>query len=230
MGKDKKRTAIIEFNGLPGCGKSTLCNKLVQTLKGNDYISVYTPKRDKQSQIRYLFLSLFDIKNIAFIISLISYSINIHPLRARLKAIRTVLMYKGMYAVFFRRKKNGLLMVDQGLLQGLLSIAHIDKIPRGHVVGNSILKAFVDGNIYRINCNCDDNILISRITTRGSKTGRLDCMDAKMLQNALKIQRYNIGAIRKSIDTSDDKFLDINTNYNIKHNLDVIISYLQGVV
>lgn len=196
MERNISKTIIIELNGCCGCGKSTLTAVL-----GNMF---------KDKKIRYITLNnLLDRnkakwyhnllgKNMELGYKLFRYSYSISPLRFdRKQYFKHVLNIYNAIEQIVKEREYDIVLLDEGILQGLSSIAYQDIIRKKRAAGQIINLLYKDKDYYVVNCNLDYEELLFRINKRKRNAGRIDQFkEAEELESILKSQYKNLSRLR----------------------------------
>lgn len=223
-----KESVIIEFNGLPATGKTTIAGKLISILAQHD-ISTRRQyvKHAWQNNGRTVFLC-FDCLKLFY--KLCPFSLKIRPIRNRLTHIMGEMYYFRTYRDFLRRKQaKEVLVIDQGMIQSIISIAHLDKI--GDLDGlNSILDFYSNRHIrfVRIDCKLDEELSCRRIQQRPQTSARMYNLPMSDLLYAMQTQADNFRITRNlfyKFSICDDK-IEIDTKKTPIENSEIIFNYL----
>lgn len=186
---------IIEFNGLPGTGKSTIANYVESVLKGQGCV-VYREYFCNQHQRNNKSL-FFSMRWIMVISRLYLLSLSIKPLKNRINGVIAFAKYLRMYYVFYKKETNAILITDEGIIQAITSIFHLDRLEDDSIV-KKILNWVNDRGmlIFRVDCKSDVELSSSRIEQRGLTGARLDSLEPKKRIDALMTQAANLDVIR----------------------------------
>lgn len=218
MGRTLSKTVVIELNGCCGCGKSTLAANVERMLR--------------QRNIRYAKLSgllnrYSGSVNIKAVCDLIHYTVSIRPLRLERKEyFKHVLK---IYNALIQAGKEGeydVILLDEGIIQGLSSIAYQDMISGRKAVDAVLQVLLKDINMYIVNCNLKYKELVLRINKRNRNTGRIDkYKEGVQLINVLRTQNRNLHLLRQSIPvgiSSMDVDMLEESSYNAQRILDAV--------
>ena len=183
MGSSPK---IIELYGLPGCGKTTLCEKLINYFpqKIIDVESIWLNFRE-QSVIRQISAIPFKTLTKLLFLFLLSPKLSKKELNIYIGFFVHIMAYS-----YVRKTKYEYLISDNGLIQDVVSLFYKkeSKFSRKHVtVICSLLKDF--DNSTQIYCDIPVTLSLERIRKRNRNKGRLDLIsENKKLLGALTIQ------------------------------------------
>lgn len=217
------KTKIIEFNGCCGCGKSTLAAVL--------------GKRFKENTIRYLTLSellnqnisyqnIFDYKHIVF--ELLKFCFTILPFRLnRIHYFKHVLKLHIAIELVIKEGRYDYILLDEGIVQGLSSIAYTDIITKKAFAKSVTRFMFKDQDYFIVNCNLDYNELLRRINIRKRNVGRIDqYFDRNEMLSVLKSQYKNLTRLR-GILPNNVEIIDLNMDCETKDNVEVILDKIE---
>ena len=205
---------IIEFNGLPGMGKTTVAQTLNRELSYN--YDVKLKYRLYESKVRRLFSYLVD--GSAYLYALTyrytKYSTK-HYKRDNLKYIQVLIAYYRMYRSFLKKHPNDILIVDQGMMQALVSI-HYDNMIISTQYAERIFRFLNKKNITVafVNCENDRAIAVQRIKERNTVDGRLDVCSAEEREKVLDVQLYNFDVLRAACSKTMKECKNLNINMN----------------
>lgn len=197
---------IVEFYGLPSCGKTTTITCLKNNLVSQGYHVGTLPE---------ILLAAGDFKRKWYkltarrfpefaLLQLISeeklQQDKIHRSRKALKRI----FYE--YHVLSKMKDSfDFCLVDQGLIQGLLSVYYDVGINNNTLVNNLLSelydKIFVE-KVLAVNAELSVNEAVDRIIARnktGKQAGRLDLLSGERLKEVMNVQFQNINIIKTSL-------------------------------
>ena len=186
---------IIEFAGLPGCGKSTLCTKLIEQISGK---KIYTYK----DIVRFV-----STKNRRRIYGTL---VALNPLRWKFLRLlkRFVKKYKdvSMQAVFIlialyditsllRMNKQCIVILDEGFVQNLTSVAHLQQISGEKELEELVACIQAKNQMLIVNCFADEDIVIRRLRQRNGRDRFNSIKDEKQLRAALCTKQNNISFV-----------------------------------
>ncbi|MDW0116278.1 hypothetical protein QTL97_04985 [Sporosarcina thermotolerans] len=227
MGKNKC-PLIIEFNGLPGSGKSTLSNRLLNKLQimgikaeQSDYFinSLNAGKYTK-------YLRLFKYGGVKVPIYLLSFLISIKPISiARIKYIKSIYLFYLIYKKYSINGDYDAIVVDQGIIQAIVSSVYLDKMDAGKLAELLNKLNLKELNYLVVDCISDELMSSKRINSRKLEQGRFDFMEIDCLRKNLEIQSSIFAEVRSCLNIKDidrvglDMRTPINTNTNILYEI-----------
>lgn len=223
-----KTTVFVDFNGIPGCGKSTICKKTIRKLEENKLTVRFLQddiKRYSLKKIMMPFLILHEtlqggggivIKYIKLYNSLPKKT------RQKEKVIFEALKNYMLARKITRECDADYVFSDQCIIQNLLSCFHDQKIENMSIIRDIIEQVLVDFEEFiRVDVNVDIEVSKSRIIERNAKGGRLDRIDKQCLLPILSIQKENLKKIR--LCGSGMKSLAINSYNEADKNAEYIV-------
>jgi len=225
METSSTKPIIIEFFGTPGCGKSTTSNFLKEKLEGRGFKcfrSYYKNDFFKNKCVK-MFMPL----NFRLLYNLFRFSIKQKKIVETFPGILAVCQYNQMYRMFSSKYEgeNNVLVIDQGIIQGFLSIAHLNNFNNLKdvvaILNTLNISPFQYVVVY---CNVLPETSMRRLKKRQQQNGRLDKLDGKELFQAICVQYENTKNIYKELVEYDRlKLLEINMEDDVIKNVDIIL-------
>ena len=226
MGYLDSKTRIIEFNGLPGSGKTTISQVLGQYIKKENGMVSFKYFRHWCHDYTYSMCMspLYYNRAIRFV----KYS-RCLEVQQSLRYSLLPLKYIRMYEHFVRDNKQAELIIDQGFIQGMISLAHTDLFPREELL-LSLLKTsgLNDLPIVFVNCKCSLDKTMDRLLTRQAQGSRLQQMNKDELKHAMSVQEQNLTYIRSWVVEvcPNTKSITIDTELSPAYNAELIMNCL----
>lgn len=222
---------LIELNGVPGCGKTTIVNELIEVfrLQGVNIMTLkdvyFYKEKMKYSKILHLLYALFSIRVLAVNINVIKFlfcfKFNVSRL---MDALRLIKLYFQLIRVY-ENKKN-ILLLEEGILQYTASIPYLDSIKDNDSVARLISSMLqpID-KVLIVNCEIDIKESLKRIKERGLKAPefkqrRFDALDEKECISALEKNYDNLNKLRHLCKNKEH--ISIFMNADSKHNAKII--------
>lgn len=230
MGRDSKSPVILEFNGLPGSGKSTICKRMLEMpdLFNNSLSTSY-----KHTFLdKYLKTVWLNHNCISFYIASRRYINNFQGNVKNERRDDLLLMYFfRMYSSFLEYSSSKVLLIDQGIVQCLLSVSHNQSISENDSL-NRIVSFLQKKDIrfIRVNCKSDVKLSKNRIHSRPTNLSRLDLMDESIVETTLQVQSDNLSIIRNSFDSNPffkGLSVDVDTFLPPEDNAAIISEYVR---
>lgn len=225
MERITSKPKIIEFNGLPGAGKTTIMRSLQKEL---DALNVPTLTRYYRRQIRWRrYITLFLPKYYNLIHLIRNYSRQFSQ-KKELSLCLSYVDFVKMYNDFTEDKMSGVLLIDQGAVQSLLSLAHQDFVPESPKLDKIVKKSGFDNKtLYLVNCNLDPSISEERIKSRPQKgeSCRVESMDHDEVEKTLAVQTKNLSYLRNTFSKNCPfiHMIDIDASNSIEENVKKIL-------
>lgn len=222
MGQAYEKPLVIEFNGIPGAGKTTTMYEMRKTLKAMKVREI-SPQEVVAHQINYKEILLSKKIRDAYIIFLKACFL-ISPITIeRLKYMNFTFNY-WLGVKKLEIYKKGICVLDQGIVQGFVSMAYQGKI-KNEKMYYGYLERVLSGldNIVCVNCNIDVDTSKIRMKTRKSRGGRLyEIKSDKQLTEVLLLQNKQFEKIRRK---AVKKAITINMDNDVQYNVGKIIEY-----
>ncbi len=225
MGQSNGKTFIIEFNGTPGAGKTTVARAVKRRLRDMKVKEISSSRVLKyrggckeimgSKEARYVYMLVLK----AFLL--------IRPVtRERLKYMKTVYNYwLGIKKLCTsKNQSNRVCILDQGIIQGFVSMAYLGEI-RNKKEYYECIRRVMDtfDNVICVNCTVNVDRSMMRMFTRTPNGGRLyQIDDAKELKKVLEFQKKQFEEIRQ---TAIEQAITIDMNDPAENNAEQIIEY-----
>ena len=224
---------FIEFNGIPGCGKSTICKKLIACLdESGENVLFLQDRIAKLAGQKATLPFLIFIEGLhgagAIVVAYLKLYKSI-PYRHRETLIRTFAALKNAVLAYrmCRKNKDVVIISDQCIVQNILSCFYDCPIQNGAVIEellNTISSKL--GLFIAINVEIDVETASSRIQDRNTVGGRLDLLRGNHLTETLSRQ----STILKQIRTLNRGIaITIDSSESPDDNAKLLFDYIKGV-
>ncbi len=225
MGKTCGKTIVIEFNGLPGAGKSTTTYEMKKRLRERG-IKEFPPQKVIAQHVSYKEILLSkDIRKVYLVFLKMLWLIRPFS-KERWRFMESTFRY--WYGVrkleMESNGQTGVCILDQGVIQGFISIAYQGRILDEKKYCKYIRQLMEDFQyVVSINCIVDVGTAKQRLKSRKLSGGRLyQIKSDKELEKTLLHQKKLFEKVRKiSIKNS----LDIDMKEKAEYNAEKIIDY-----
>ena len=216
-----KRPVIIEFNGLPGSGKTTIARALGNTIESMEMsVSYHYYRHNYQMHPKSLLLTP---KYIPVVKALSDY-VKLLPKGQYMPRILSMVNFLRMYRNFTKDKKSDFLLIDQGIIQSFISLSHQDQLTKSPRLNKAIKSMHLDTlPVLFVNCHVRENISNARIMSRASNGCRVESMTEEIRHRTLKTQEENFSYLREVIKESFASYIDINTDNSVDDSLGIVI-------
>ena len=217
------RPIIIEFNGLPGSGKTTIVKALQFKLEEIGATTMFHYNRlsyHRRPRSMVFAFSYWKLMMVAF-----KYA-HLLPKRRRFIYILS-LYYLRMYRHFIEDEVADYLIVDQGIIQSFISLAHCDRLPKTDRLMHLIKMMHLEKlPLLIVNCNVSDEIANDRISSRPYMGGRVGRMSVETRRKVLVDQSDNFSYLRGVIKDVYPSIgmVDINTERSVKESVSIVLS------
>lgn len=227
METSSKGPIIIEFFGMPGCGKTTTAKALIASLTEDKYTCCNRYFRNRLYKSK--FFQLFAPYNLPIIWRLSIDAIKKHNFIDSLPGILAICQFNQMYYHYSSLSGDrNVMILGQGVMQGFLSMAHTAELPRKECIINTLEKLKVGkARFVSIFCNLAPITSFSRLRGRRFQQGRLDRLSDTDLLNALIKQKDNADNLLSILkDSRTVEIIEIDTNKSVDSNVKIILERL----
>ena len=179
-------------------GKTTIARILQEKLKqaGIPTISRYARHRFLNN-VYSIWLSPKYIKSLFTV----NHLLKKYAIPQNRKARLSFSFFSRMYTHFLQ-DESGVLVIDQGLIQSLLSILHIYPVLDDTWLDQLLLQSGIcKENILIVNVNCDPKAVKERIVARHKTSCRIDCLSEDEMDSAIRAQKKSLEIIRERFRT-----------------------------
>lgn len=228
---NKRKRLIIEFNGLPGAGKTTISDEFINS-KVNSNIKIYSYSYFQQDNVikEYLRFVIVLLKPSNFLIGIYSIMFliknkrpDIESLKRILLLIRLVESYRSLSGI----KTPEIVVVDQGIIQQITSILFGNKIKCSKYIRKLLLflQHRLD-NVYFINVTISLDQAINRMNNREKKKDRIQNVETEREVQILTMLNYNLSKIRSILSNVGYEPFELNSHKEVKYNINLLNNYV----
>ncbi|OFV72446.1 hypothetical protein ACWI_00490 [Acetobacterium wieringae] len=234
---NNNKIVFLEFNGIPGSGKTTLSNNVIENLKAIDYpVESYQrfiqkpTRKDLKQLVKYLIHlkpSSFRMGYLGMMYLLTNRKINCENwLR-----VVSIIILDDLYLKKSIENRAEVILVDQGIIQQLVSIMYETELVTDRFAKKIIahLKKRVP-NLYIINVALDVTDSFDRLNQRVGNISRIQQLNRKNGIRTLKIQQKNFDIIRSVIRETGMASMDINTHAGVEENVLLLKNFVLGKI
>lgn len=226
---------IIEFNGLPGTGKSTICAELEKILEDRHFVVL---KKYPKGSFTSRFVSIcakFGAIRLGKLLKKYGQEFSSNTMRKTIyDGIARMFYSYIIFNTFLKPNQKTIMLKDQGIVQGILSIAHTERIKNESSLFN-LFRYLNQSRCFflRVECKANSDISFERILARSKMGSRFDRMQVPELKNNLLIQADNLSLIRRQFSILEDckyNSIVINTECSPKDNAEFICNFINSII
>lgn len=191
----KNNTVIVEFNGLPGLGKTTVAEFLIKRLNEKGYKTVNRYyRRNILYTLHHPFPELF---NLSLYRLVKSYSAMIPPINTKRTHVHWINFYVQKYLAIQKYSDADFAIIDEAIIQFWVAIAFQDRMPKSKLVESIISKIKQLGiQFIRVDCIHHIDEAADRIISRPQKGMMLENLPPQELKRTLEVEAYNFDYLR----------------------------------
>ena len=197
---------IIEFCGTPGCGKTTLCDQLLDELKAKGFTANnYNELKGSISKgfFRYLFKKGF-FGSFMRLMTVMGF-----PNRDRIIYGMKIAVVRCQIDEWSKNGKTDYLLFDEGILQYITSLSHGKPIANLEKLPKVLKPIYESADTYIIDSQVDIDTNIERLKKRANQGDRFLAGDTEEQKATLELKFKNIQAVLAHFAPS--KLLQIDT-------------------
>jgi len=230
------KIVFLEFNGIPGSGKTTLSNSVIENQSGMDFVVesyqqvIEKPTRKNLKQlVKYLIhvkLSSFRMGCLGMMYLLTNRKFN---RKNWLRIVAIIILYD-----FYQKKSieqsEEVILVDQGIVQQIVSISYETELLSDWFVRKMITRIKKkELNLYIVNVDLDVTESFDRLNRRVGNISRIQKMNREQGIETLKTQQNNFNIIREIITKTGIASIDINTHERIEENVRLLKDFIMKI-
>lgn len=225
MGQTSGKALIIEFNGIPGAGKTTTAIEVKKRLRDMKIREISAGEIKGYRRSYKEIMASRELRSV-YILFLKAF-LFVRPITwERLKHMNKTFSYwLGMKQLCTsKNRKNKICVLDQGIVQRFVSMAYLGEI-RNEKKYYKYIAQVMDtlDNLICVNCIVDADISMMRMRARKPNGGRLHQIDDdRELKNILELQKKQFEEIRR-IAIKDAVAIDMDNQ--VQNNAEKVIEY-----
>lgn len=212
---------IIEFNGLPGAGKTTIANQLKYELESKGYSCISSFKQE--SLFILMFYCLRYPSCLQLLYKLFRLSKNAINDKVNRGIVLLIVHYYQQY-LLSKKAKEDFCIVDQGIIQGIISLFHTRELSDSELlksISSTIMKHI---SFWRVDCIVNESFSFDRIRTRTPAGSRLEKLNDEALLLAFRTQAINFSVVRDAFSSAyNSQSIVLDTANNVDSNVQIII-------
>ena len=219
---------IIEFNGLPGSGKTTIVHALREKFESMGITTCFGYFRYRFfSDARFLYLMPYYWGKLRIVYN---YS-RLLPRRPSMSWILSMINIIRMYKQFIADHPKDVMLIDHGVVQSMISIAHQYPIVTNELKPLLESIGLSEFPLVIVNTQIEIEASNKRIEERPSNGCRVESMSEKERRRILTIQNANFKEVRNAIkEISDYSYvIDVNTDRPIDDSVEIILSKMSKI-
>lgn len=222
MGSNNNKSIIIEFNGLPGSGKTTIAKCLKEELEKERhkvYLNYYRSSFDNNYYSMLLHPSYWLIILKAYIYS------NTFSYTKKIKRSFQLASFVRMYRIFVKDNDNAFLLSDQAIVQLFISLAHSKKLSDSPTFKSVLREIMLDTlPLVIVNCEINKDFSNFRIESRQKNGCRVESMTKQERLKTLDAQIVNFEFIRRELKEASPNTIQINvdTSLPVRQSIEMI--------
>lgn len=214
---------ILEFNGLPGLGKTTVAEALLNELKNSGY-DVEDWKK-KYCWLQKKHSPLPELYNLGLYHLVAKYAKLIPPINQKRKHLNWTNFYVWKYKTIEKYSVADFTIIDEGIIQFFVSIAHPNVMPHIDLAEEVVRKIKRMGvSFVRIDCVNHVDEAATRVLSRPSRGLAFEKMNQNDLHDSMNNWAINLNYVRSLFSRVFDNqtVVTIDTKECIEKNVQII--------
>lgn len=185
---------IVEFNGLPGMGKTTVASSLIEELKQQGYKTIKNYRHGVFYTLHHPFPELYSPSLYKLVKS---YAHSIPPQGQKRTHVHWTNFYAQKYDSIIKHNVADFAIIDEGIVQFLVAMAFQDKMPISDKADAIVEKLKALGICFvRVDCVNHIEESANRIMSRPSRGVVFESMQRDELLRTLKAEASNFEYLR----------------------------------
>lgn len=188
------KSIIVEFNGLPGLGKTTVATFLVEELKQQGYKTIKNYRRNVFYTLHHPFPELYSPSLYRLVKA---YADMIPPKGKKRTHVHWTNFYAQKYESILKHNVADFVIIDEGIIQFLVAMAFQDKMPISDKADEIVEKLKALGICFvRVDCVNHIEESANRIMSRPSRGLVFESMQRDELLRTLETEASNFEYLR----------------------------------
>lgn len=190
----KKKTLIVEFNGLAGLGKTTVANILMDELRNKGYKVIGKYRHSVLHSKRPLFCIPYSF---SLYRKVKRYADSIIPYRQNRKYTHWTNHYVRMYKNIEKHSDADFAIIDEAIIQFLVAMGLNDHFPQSALM-DAVVEKIKQMGVTFVRIDCENHIEASyeRIRSRPPKGMYYENWSKEALMGQLQAESYNFEYLR----------------------------------
>lgn len=227
-----RNTIIVEFNGLPGLGKTTVANAVIKELENRGYKTTDRHyKRGPFGAMVHYFPWLFSRSLFKLVLT---FANSISPEGKRRTHVNWTNSYAHKYKSIVKHSNADFAIIDEAIIQFLVAMAFQDKMPVTDKAEEIVKKLKAIGvDFIRVDCVNDVEEATKRIMSRPSRGLVFESMQHDELVRTLEVEAANFDYLRSVFSKvyENQRVITIDTVHACPNdNAQIIIDQIIGLV
>ena len=205
-----KSPIIVEFNGLPGLGKTTVATSLVEALKQSGSKTMGNYRHSLFHTLHHPFPELYSP---ALYRLVKSYADTIPPKGKKRTHVHWTNYYAQKYESILKHNVADFVIIDEGIIQFMVAMAFQDRMPESDKV-EAVVKKLQSMGIFFVRVDCVNDVVTSaaRIMSRPPRGLVFVSMQHDELLRTLETEASNFEFLRSVFSKVYSNQLVININ------------------
>lgn len=188
------KSIIVEFNDLPGLGKTTVAASLIEELKQQGYKIIKNYRRNVFYTLHHPFPELYSPSLYRFVKA---YADMIHPKVKKRTHVHWTNFYAQKYESILKHNVADFVIIDEGIIQFLVAMAFQDKLPISDKADAIVEKLEALGICFvRVDCVNHIEESANRIMSRPSRGLVFESMQRDELLRTLETEASDFEYLR----------------------------------
>lgn len=213
---------IVEFNGLPGLGKTTVSKLLIDELNREGYTTIRNYRRNVFHTLHHPFPELYNLKLFRLVSA---YAKSIPPVGTRRTHVHWTNFYAQKYESIMKDCNVDFAIIDEGIIQFFQAMAYDDNLPESSLVDSIVMELKLKGiQFIRVDLVNNVEIAARRVLSRPSRGLAYESMKQDELFSTLRTEAANFEYLRSVFSKvyKDQVVITINTLDDPERNANLI--------